>query len=145
MVAPASQAQSYAIEARGLGKCYGLYAHPRDRLKQLLWGRWRQFSREFWALREVDLLIRPGEVVGLVGRNGAGKSTLLQMLCGTLPPTTGRLQVHGRVAALLELGAGFNPEFTGIENVFMNGAILGLKHHEVEERLDEILAFADIG
>jgi lipopolysaccharide transport system ATP-binding protein len=145
MVAPASRAQSYAIEARGLGKCYGLYARPSDRLKQLLWGRWRQFSREFWALRDVDLLIRPGEVVGLVGRNGAGKSTLLQMLCGTLPPTTGRLQVHGRVAALLELGAGFNPEFTGIENVFMNGAILGLKHHEVEERLDEILAFADIG
>ena len=145
MVAPASQAQSYAIEARGLGKCYGLYAHPSDRLKQLLWGRWRQFSREFWALREVDLLIRPGEVVGLVGRNGAGKSTLLQMLCGTLPPTKGHLRVHGRVAALLELGAGFNPEFTGIENVFMNGAILGLKHHEVEERLDEILAFADIG
>ena len=145
MVAPASQAQAYAIEARSLGKCYGLYAHPSDRLKQLLWGRWRQFSREFWALREVDLLIRPGEVVGLVGRNGAGKSTLLQMLCGTLPPTTGRLQVHGRVAALLELGAGFNPEFSGRENVYMNAAILGLDRAWVDEHLDGILSFADIG
>ena len=143
--AASSQATRYAIEARDLGKCYGLYDRPNDRLKQVLWGRWRQFSREFWALQGVDLLIKPGEVVGLVGRNGAGKSTLLQILCGTLPPTTGRLHVRGRIAALLELGAGFNPEFTGIENVFMNGAILGLKHHEVKERLDEILAFADIG
>jgi lipopolysaccharide transport system ATP-binding protein len=141
----ASQATVYAIETHGLGKCYGLYARPGDRLKQLLWGRWRQYSREFWALRNVDLAIRPGEVVGLVGRNGAGKSTLLQMLCGTMPPTIGSLRVNGRVAALLELGAGFNPEFTGIENVFMNAAILGMKHQEVKDRLDEILSFADIG
>lgn len=145
IVEPAPRASVYAIEARGLGKCYGLYARPSDRLKQLLWGRWRQYSREFWALQNVDLAIRPGEVVGLVGRNGAGKSTLLQMLCGTMPPTTGTLQVNGRVAALLELGAGFNPEFTGIENVFMNAAILGMKNQEVKDRLDEILAFADIG
>ncbi len=142
---PAPQAPAYAIEAHGLGKCYGLYARPGDRLKQLLWGRWRQYSREFWALQNVDLAIKPGEVVGLVGRNGAGKSTLLQMLCGTMPPTTGSLQVNGKVAALLELGAGFNPEFTGIENVFMNAAILGMKNQEVKDRLDEILAFADIG
>lgn len=143
---PASiDAPLYAIEAHGLGKRYGLYEHTGDRLKQLLWGRWRQYSREFWALRDVDITIRPGEVVGLVGRNGAGKSTLLQMLCGTLPPSTGTLQVNGRVAALLELGAGFNPEFTGIENVYMNAAILGLKRQEVEQRLDDILAFADIG
>ena len=130
VVDPASQAPVYAIEAHGLGKCYGLYARPGDRLKQLLWGRWRNYSREFWALQNVDLAIKPGEVVGIVGRNGAGKSTLLQMLCGTMPPTTGSLQVNGRVAALLELGAGFNPEFTGIENVFMNAAILGMKHQE---------------
>jgi len=142
---PAPQAPAYAIEAHGLGKCYGLYDRPGDRLKQLLWGRWRQYSREFWALQNVDLAIKPGEVVGLVGRNGAGKSTLLQMLCGTMPPTTGSLQVNGKVAALLELGAGFNPEFTGIENVFMNAAILGMKNQEVKDRLDEILAFADIG
>jgi lipopolysaccharide transport system ATP-binding protein len=145
VVDPASQAPVYAIEAHGLGKCYGLYARPGDRLKQLLWGRWRNYSREFWALQNVDLAIKPGEVVGIVGRNGAGKSTLLQMLCGTMPPTTGSLQVNGRVAALLELGAGFNPEFTGIENVFMNAAILGMKHQEVKDRLEEILSFADIG
>ena len=89
VVDPASQAPVYAIEAHGLGKCYGLYARPGDRLKQLLWGRWRNYSREFWALQNVDLAIKPGEVVGIVGRNGAGKSTLLQMLCGTMPPTTG--------------------------------------------------------
>jgi len=145
VVDPALQAPYYAIEAHGLGKCYGLYARPGDRLKQLLWGRWRNYSREFWALQNVDLAIKPGEVVGIVGRNGAGKSTLLQMLCGTMPPTTGSLQVNGRVAALLELGAGFNPEFTGIENVFMNAAILGMKHQEVKDRLEEILSFADIG
>lgn len=133
------------IEASGLGKCYGLYDRPSDRLKQLLWGRWRRYGRDFWALRDVDFAIRPGEVVGLVGRNGAGKSTLLQMVCGTLQPSAGQLGVRGRVAALLELGAGFNPEFTGVENVFMNAAILGLKRHQVEQRLPEILAFADIG
>lgn len=135
----------FAVEAQGLGKCYEMYANPSDRLKQLLWGRWRRYSSEFWAIQDVNLAVRPGEVVGLVGRNGAGKSTLLQMLCGTLPPTTGKLRVRGRVAALLELGAGFNPEFTGVENVYMNGAILGLRRHEVDEQLDAILAFADIG
>jgi lipopolysaccharide transport system ATP-binding protein len=135
----------YAIEARNLGKCYSLYEQPADRLKQLLWGRWRRYYREFWALRDIDLSIRPGEVIGVVGRNGAGKSTLLQLVCGTLPPTTGQLHVRGRVAALLELGAGFSPEFTGIENIYMNAAILGLKRHEIDERLGDILAFADIG
>ncbi len=134
-----------AIEAAGLGKRYGLYAKPSDRLKQLLWRGKAGASQEFWALQDVNLAVQPGEVVGLVGRNGAGKSTLLQMLCGTLPPTCGTLHVRGRVAALLELGAGFNPEFTGVENVFMNGAILGMPRQEVARRLDDILAFADIG
>jgi lipopolysaccharide transport system ATP-binding protein len=138
-------ASGFAIEARDLGKCYSLYQRPADRLKQLLWGRWRRYYREFWALQGIDLAIRPGEVVGVVGRNGAGKSTLLQMVCGTLPPTTGELHVRGRVAALLELGAGFSPDFTGIENIYINAAILGLKRHEVDERLAGILAFADIG
>jgi lipopolysaccharide transport system ATP-binding protein len=138
-------AHELAIEAHGLGKCYSLYQRPSDRLKQLMWGRWHRYDREFWALREIELAIRPGEVVGVVGRNGAGKSTLLQMVCGTLAPTTGRLHVRGRVAALLELGAGFSPDFTGIENIYMNAAILGLKRHEVDERLAEIVAFADIG
>src|SRR4051794_9038362 len=138
-------ASEFAIEAHQLGKCYSLYQRPADRLKQLLWGRWRRYYREFWALQGIDLAIRPGEVIGVVGRNGAGKSTLLQMVCGTLPPTSGELHVRGRVAALLELGAGFSPDFTGIENIYINAAILGLKRHEVDERLADILAFADIG
>ena len=139
------QPSAWAIEAAGLGKCYDLFENPSDRLKQLLWGGLKNFSRQFWALQDVNLQIGHGEVVGLVGRNGAGKSTLLQMLCGTLPHTSGSLKVNGRVAALLELGAGFNPEFTGIENVYMNGALMGLTHAQVQEKLPEILAFADIG
>ena len=139
----------FAIRAQQLGKCYNLYEHEGDRLKQLLWGRWRDpnrpYFREFWALKDVDFAIAPGEVVGIVGRNGAGKSTLLQMVCGTLQPSSGDLQVNGRVAALLELGAGFNPDFTGIENIYMNAAILGLSRAQVDDRLQSILDFADIG
>jgi lipopolysaccharide transport system ATP-binding protein len=133
------------IRASGLGKCHTIYDRPVDRLKQSLLGRWRRYGREFWALRDIDLSIRRGEVLGVIGRNGAGKSTLLQLLCGTLTPTTGELAVSGRVAALLELGAGFNPDFTGRENAYMNAAILGLSRAEVGERLDDIIAFADIG
>ena len=140
---------SAAIEARGLGKCYSLYERPGDRLKQLLWGRWRHHSkpyfRDFWAMKDVNFAISPGEVVGIVGRNGAGKSTLLQMVCGTLQPSVGELEVTGRVAALLELGAGFNPDFTGLENIYMNAAILGLSQGQVDQRLEGILAFAEIG
>ncbi|MBK9237101.1 MAG: ABC transporter ATP-binding protein [Rhodoferax sp.] len=135
----------YAVQARGLGKCYSLFDRPGDRLKQLLWGRWHRYDRDFWALRDVSFDIRRGEVVGIVGRNGAGKSTLLQMVCGTLSPTNGTLTVEGRVAALLELGAGFNPDFTGLENVYMNAAILGLSRKQVDDKLDDILSFADIG
>jgi lipopolysaccharide transport system ATP-binding protein len=142
---PLNDAPNLAIEAVGLGKCYDMFQNPSDRLKQLMWGRLKNYSRPFWALQDVNLQIGHGEVVGLIGRNGAGKSTLLQMLCGTLPHTSGSLKVNGRVAALLELGAGFNPEFTGIENVYMNGALMGLTHAQVQERLPEILAFADIG
>lgn len=133
------------IVARNLGKNYRLFESPGDRLKQLLWGRWHQYSREFWALQDVSFEIGRGEVVGLVGRNGAGKSTLLQMVCGTLAASSGSLEVRGRVAALLELGAGFSPDFSGLENVYMNAAILGLSRLEVDQKLDEILAFADIG
>lgn len=135
----------FAIRAQGLGKCYLLYERPADRLKQLVWGRWHRYYREFWALKGIDLEIRPGEVIGVVGRNGAGKSTLLQMVCGTLQPSVGTLEVHGRVAALLELGAGFSPDFTGLENIYMNAAILGLSRADVDARLDDIVAFADIG
>ena len=133
------------MEARGMGKSYSLFDSPSDRLKELLWGQWKQYSRKFWALQDVSFDIGRGEVVGLVGRNGAGKSTLLQMVCGTLTPNSGTLVVRGRVAALLELGAGFSPEFSGLENVYMNAAILGLTRSEVDTKLDEILTFADIG
>ncbi len=135
----------FIIQAQGLGKCYAMFEHPADRLKQLLFGRFRSYQREFWALRGVDLEIRTGEVVGLVGRNGAGKSTLLQLICGTLEPTEGQLTVRGRIAALLELGSGFNPDFSGRENVYLNAAILGLGRGEIDARMDDILSFADIG
>ncbi|MCX5875933.1 MAG: ABC transporter ATP-binding protein [Deltaproteobacteria bacterium] len=132
------------IRLNNLGKCYHLYDKPRDRLLQMLsWGR-RRYYREFWALRDVSLEIGRGDVVGIIGCNGAGKSTLLQLVCGTLNPTHGEINVHGRVAALLELGAGFNPEFTGRENVVMSAAVMGLSSDEVEARLEEIIDFSGI-
>ncbi|MBN9425510.1 MAG: ABC transporter ATP-binding protein [Burkholderiales bacterium] len=136
---------SVLIEAHGLGKCYDVYPSAQHRLlDQFLPRRWRQ-ARPFWALQNVDFRIALGESVGIVGRNGSGKSTLLQLICGTLTPTTGSVSTYGRVAALLELGAGFNPEFDGIENVRLNAAILGMSSKQIDERLDSILAFADIG
>jgi lipopolysaccharide transport system ATP-binding protein len=135
---------SPVIEAVGLGKSYELFARPADRLKSLLWSR-ATSGRRHWAVRDVSFRVDAGEVLGIVGRNGAGKSTLLQMVCGTLRPSEGELKVRGRIAALLELGAGFNPDFTGIENVYLNAALLGLTRAQVDARLDEILAFADIG
>jgi lipopolysaccharide transport system ATP-binding protein len=134
-----------AICASGLGKCYAVFDRPIDRLKQMLVRGKRKYYRQFWALREIDVEIHRGETVGIVGRNGSGKSTLLQMICGTVTPTCGELTVHGKIAALLELGAGFNPEFTGRENVFLNGSILGLHKAEIERRFDSIAEFADIG
>lgn len=134
-----------AIRVSGLGKCYQIYNKPSDRLMQSLWRGRRTFFREFWALRDVFLEVKKGEVVGIIGRNGSGKSTLLQLICGTLSATLGEVEVQGRVAALLELGAGFNPEFSGRENVYLNGAILGLGKAEIDARFDEIAAFADIG
>ncbi len=134
------------VDAQGLGKMYRIHAQPAERLKQMLLSRFgRSYGHEFWALRDVALRVRRGESVGVLGRNGSGKSTLLQLLAGTLAPTTGAVRVRGRVAALLELGSGFNPEFTGRENVLMNGAILGVPKGELLRRFDEIAAFADIG
>ena len=133
------------IQARGLGKCYQIYGRPQDRLKQSLWLGRKRFYHEFWALRGVSFEARAGEAIGIIGRNGSGKSTLLQIIAGTLMPAEGDLHVEGTVAALLELGTGFNPEFTGIENVFMNGAILGLSRARIEKQLDQVLSFADIG
>ncbi|MBI4963561.1 MAG: ABC transporter ATP-binding protein [Desulfomonile tiedjei] len=134
-----------AVSARDLGKCYRIYRFPKDKLKEvLLLGR-RFYHREFWALRDVSFDLNKGETVGIVGRNGSGKSTLLQIICGTLAPTTGTAEIYGRVSALLELGAGFSPEFTGKENVYMNASILGLSRKEIDERYQEIVEFADIG
>jgi lipopolysaccharide transport system ATP-binding protein len=134
-----------AIRVAGLGKCYQLYAKPQHRLWQGLFRGRKQFYREFWALKDVSFTVRKGETVGIIGRNGSGKSTLLQLISGTLTPTSGTVEVTGKVAALLELGAGFNPEFTGRENVYMNGAILGLAKEAIDRRFDDIAAFADIG
>jgi lipopolysaccharide transport system ATP-binding protein len=134
------------ISVRNVGKMYRIYDRPQDRLKHmLLWRFGRHYGREFWALRNVSFEVRRGETVGIIGRNGSGKSTLLQIIAGTLAPTEGEVQVKGRVATLLELGSGFNPEFTGRENVYLNGAILGLSREEIDARFDDIAAFADIG
>jgi lipopolysaccharide transport system ATP-binding protein len=133
------------IRAEGAGKAYAMFNRPEHRLKQMLFGRWRTYYEQFWAARGIDLEIRQGETWGIVGRNGSGKSTLLQMICGNLTPTTGTVTVRGRIAALLELGAGFNPEFSGRENVYVNGVIAGYGRKAMDERLDAILAFADIG
>lgn len=143
----------FAIRVSNLSKCYQIYEAPRDRLKQFVMPRVRrvlgkpnkQYFREFWALKDVSFDIKRGETVGIIGRNGSGKSTLLQMICGTLTPSSGSIKTNGRIAALLELGSGFNPEFTGRENVFMNASVLGLTNEEIDGRFDEIVAFADIG
>ena len=134
-----------AIRLDGVGKCYEIYDRPIHRLKQTLYRGRRRFFREFWALRGVSFEVARGESLGIVGRNGSGKSTLLQIIAGTLQPTEGSVAVSGRVTALLELGSGFNYEFTGRENVFLNGAILGVSQREMAERFDEIASFADIG
>jgi len=141
--APAG-APDAVIAVRGLGKRYEIYAQPRDRLLQSLFRGRRQFFQEFWALSDVSFTVARGETVGIIGRNGSGKSTLLQLIAGTLTPTTGAAEVRGRVAALLELGSGFNPEFSGRENVFLNGAILGLARSEIEARLPGIVAFSGL-
>ncbi|HEL3809642.1 TPA: ABC transporter ATP-binding protein [Stenotrophomonas maltophilia] len=133
------------IEVNGVGKSYHMYERPSHRLWQALAGKRKSFYKDFWALRDVSFSIRRGQTVGIVGRNGSGKSTLLQMIAGTLNPTEGNIKVKGRVAALLELGSGFNPEFTGRENVYLNATILGLSRAQIDQRLESILAFADIG
>ena len=142
------------IRVKNLSKVYQVYDTPKDRLKQSLIPRLQRlfgkreknvYYHEFRVLNDVSFSVRRGETVGVIGRNGAGKSTLLQLICGTLYPTVGEVEVKGRVAALLELGSGFNPEFTGRENVYMNASILGLSNSEIDARFDQIAAFADIG
>ena len=152
-----------AIKVSGLSKCYQIYDKPNDRLKQFIVPKLCRaipalrnlfptphsplptFYKEFWALKDVSFEIKKGETVGIIGRNGSGKSTLLQMICGTLNATSGTIETQGRIAALLELGSGFNPEFTGRENVYTNASILGLSQAEIDAKYDEIVAFAEIG
>jgi lipopolysaccharide transport system ATP-binding protein len=134
-----------AVEFQGVSKSYAIYDAPGDRLKELLSFHRLKRHRDFWALHEVSCEIRRGETFCIVGENGSGKSTLLQLVAGILQPTTGTVAVNGRVAALLELGAGFNPEFTGRDNVFLNGSILGLTTRQIEERYNDITSFAEIG
>lgn len=134
-----------AISVNNLTKTYRIFGHPGDRIKQAFtFGRFR-FHREFTALKDVSFEIKKGQTVGIIGRNGSGKSTLLQLICGILKPTSGEVQVNGRIAALLELGSGFNPEFTGRENVYFQGAVMGLTKKEIDDRFDDIASFADIG
>lgn len=133
------------VRLKGVGKFYEIYEKPSHRLFQMLCRGRKQFYTEYWACRDVDLEVRKGECLGLVGRNGAGKSTILQLIAGTLTPSTGSIEVKGRIAALLELGSGFNPEFTGRENVLLNAAILGLSENEIKTNYDKIIEFADIG
>lgn len=134
-----------ALRIEGVSKCYRIYDKPGDRLKEMVTrGRWKR-HRQFWALQEIDFEIQAGTTTGIIGPNGSGKSTLLQIITGTLEPTHGNVWHEGRIAALLELGAGFNPEFTGIENVFMNAALMGFSRAQTEALLSEIERFAEIG
>ncbi|MEH2206036.1 MAG: ABC transporter ATP-binding protein [Nostoc sp.] len=136
--------EEIAISLKNISKCYKRYARPVDKLKEILLPA-KSHAQEFWALRDINLEITKGEKLGIIGQNGSGKSTLLQIIARTLTPTTGNVWIHGRVSALLELGSGFNPEFTGKQNVFFNGQILGLSREEIEAKYNEIVEFADIG
>ena len=133
------------VLVQNVSKLYRLYRRPTDRIREILPLCSRQLHTDFWALQDIQFQLEKGETLGLVGPNGCGKSTLLQIVCGILQPTTGRVVTRGRIAALLELGAGFNPEFTGRENVFLNGEIMGLSRAEIARALPSIEAFAEIG
>ena len=142
-----------AISVSNLNKRYQIYDRPGDRLKQLVLPRLqrligaqpKKYHKDYWALKGISFEVKKGETVGIIGCNGAGKSTLLQIICGTLTPSSGDIEINGRVAALLELGSGFNPEFTGRENIYLNASILGLSNHEIDRNFQDIVAFADIG
>ncbi|MBP5975102.1 ABC transporter ATP-binding protein [Brasilonema sp. CT11] len=136
--------EEIAISLKNVSKCYRRYARPVDRLKEVLLPG-KNHAQEFWALQDINLKVSKGETVGIIGQNGSGKSTLLQIIAKTLTPTTGEVHVNGRVSALLELGSGFNPEFTGRQNVFFNGQILGLTREEIQTKFDNIATFAEIG
>jgi lipopolysaccharide transport system ATP-binding protein len=133
------------IDCQNVSKAYRLYAHHNDHMKQTLFGRWRQYYNDHWVLRDISFSVRRGERIGIIGRNGAGKTTLLQIICGITLPTSGTVDVKGRVAPILALGAGFDPALSGRENALIGGAILGLKRAQVLTRMEAIQNFADIG
>lgn len=134
-----------AIKVSHLTKVYKLYDKPIDRLKESLHPLGKKYHKEFYALNDVSFEIKKGETVGIIGKNGAGKSTLLKIITGVLTPTSGSVHVNGRIASLLELGAGFNPEYTGFENIYFQGSLMGYTHEEMEAKVDDIVQFADIG
>jgi len=152
-VMQASSDIDVAIRVSNLGKSYQIYDRPEDRLKQSVLPRLQRlvglqpknYYKEFWALKDISFEVKKGETIGIIGRNGAGKSTLLQIICGTLTPSSGDAEINGRVSALLELGSGFNQDFTGRENVYMNAAILGLSNDHIDAKYKDIVDFADIG
>ncbi|WP_205764085.1 ABC transporter ATP-binding protein [Anaerovibrio slackiae] len=137
--------EDWAIKIEHLSKVYKIFDKPTDRVKEALNPFRKRYSRDFYALNDVSLTIKKGETVGIIGKNGAGKSTILKIITGVLTPTSGSVQVNGRIASLLELGAGFDPEMTGIENIYMNGTIMGYNKEEMDDRLQDIIDFADIG
>lgn len=137
--------EEVAIKVENLSKVYRLYDTPLDRLKESLHPFKKKYHREFYALRNVNFEVKRGETVGIIGKNGSGKSTLLKIITGVLTPTSGNITVNGKISALLELGTGFNPEFTGIENIYFSGTIMGYTKEEIDKKIDDIVAFADIG
>ena len=134
-----------AIRVNNVSKLYKLYDKPMDRLKESLGLSRKQMYKEHYALRNVSFDVHRGETVGIIGTNGSGKSTMLKIITGVLNPTEGDVQIQGRISALLELGAGFNMEYTGIENIYLNGTMMGFSKEEIDKKLDDILDFADIG
>ena len=137
--------EEYAVRIENVSKYYKLYASPRDRLKEALIPFGKKYHKEFYALKNIDFNVKKGEILGIVGKNGSGKSTLLKIISSVLKPSSGQVYVNGRISALLELGSGFNPEFTGLENVFFYGTITGYSEEEMNNKIDDILSFADIG
>ena len=134
-----------AIEVKDLSKIYKLYQKPSDRLKESLNPSKKKYHEDFYALSDISFQVKKGETIGIIGQNGSGKSTLLKIITGVLSKTHGDVKVNGKISALLELGAGFNPEYTGIENIYLNGTVMGYSKKEIEDKLDNILSFADIG
>ena len=139
------QAAGNAITVKDVTKIYKLYEKPVDRLKESLNPTHKEYHRKFYALNNISFEVKKGETVGIIGTNGSGKSTILKIITGVLTPTTGEVQVEGTISALLELGAGFNMDYTGIENIYMNGTMMGFSRKEMEDKLQDILDFADIG